>query len=325
MNPLKSPLHRTTALLAGTLIGLAGAVALAAPASAHHPIIEPTSACVAPDGSWKASWKLSNSEADLEARVSEVNLNPEDSTITGIAVDNMVPKWGTGELTGVQTSPATAKRAVLRVTLIWDRPDEDVVVTAKGKIEKPTTACATPPTSPSPSPSPSSPSPSPSPSPSSPSPSPSESNTPPTSPTPDPSESATPPPSSDEPEFVFEQTCDTLTVGIDNPATGKPETVTFTPSVGEPKTVTAAPGEVKTVDFPASEGLTVEAVPASAPDEAATIAYEAPDDCDDSGDGGPLPVTGVAIGGIAGGAALLLAGGVALFVMARRRKVKFTA
>ena len=124
---------------------------------------------------------------------------------------------------------------------------------------------------------------------------------------------------------MYDQTCDTLTVGVDNPATGVPETVTFTPSVGEPKTVTAAPGEVKTVDFPASEGLTVEAVPQSAPDEAATITYQAPADCDDNGGGGSLPVTGAAIGGIVGGAALLLAVGVALFVMARRRKVKFTA
>jgi LPXTG-motif cell wall-anchored protein len=325
VNPFKSALHRTTAVLAGTFLGLAGAVALAAPASAHHPIIEPTSACVAPDGSWKVSWKLSNSEDDLEARVSEVNLNPDDSTITGIAVDNKVPKWGTGELTGVQTLPATAKRAVLRVTLIWDRPDEDVVVTDKGKLDKPTIVCPTPPTSPSPSPSESSPSPSPSPSQSSASPSPSVSTTPPSS-TPTPSQSTTPPPPSDEPEFVYEQTCDTLTVGVDNPATGKPETVTFTPSVGEPKTVTAAPGEVKTVDFPASEGLTVEAVPQSAPDEAATIAYQAPADCDDSGNGGgDLPLTGVAVGGIAAGAGLLLAAGVVLFVMARRRKVKFTA
>lgn len=326
MNPLKSPLHRTTAVLAGTLLGLAGAVALAAPASAHHPIIEPTAACVAPDGSWKVSWKLSNSADDLEARVSEVNLNPQDSTITGIAVGNMVPKWGTGELTGEQTLPGTAKRAVLKVTLIWDRPDEDVVVTDKGKLDKPTIACSTPPTPPtSPSPSPAPSSPSPAPSQSSASPSPSGSATPPPS-APVPSQSATPPPPSDEPEFVYDQTCDTLTVGVDNPATGKPETVTFTPSVGEPKTLTVAPGEVKTVDFPASEGLTVQAVPQSAPDEASTITYEAPADCDDSGSGGgDLPVTGAAIGGIAGGAALLLAAGIALFVMARRRKMKFTA
>jgi hypothetical protein len=43
-------------------------------------------------------------------------------------------------------------------------------------------------------------------------------------------------------------------------------------------------------------------------------------------DGGSgLPVTGAAAGGIAGGAAVLLAVGAVLFVMARRRKVKFTA
>jgi hypothetical protein len=45
----------------------------------------------------------------------------------------------------------------------------------------------------------------------------------------------------------------------------------------------------------------------------------------DNGSSGGLPVTGAAAGGIAGGAAVLLAAGGVLFVMARRRKVKFTA
>ena len=61
-------------------------------------------------------------------------------------------------------------------------------------------------------------------------------------------------------------------------------------------------------------------------DDAETIAYEQPADCDTEGSGGgTLPVTGAAAGGIAGGAGLLLALGGVLFFMARRRKVKFTA
>jgi LPXTG-motif cell wall-anchored protein len=46
---------------------------------------------------------------------------------------------------------------------------------------------------------------------------------------------------------------------------------------------------------------------------------------DTNGSGGGLPVTGAAAGTIAGAAALLLVVGAVLFVMSRRRKVKFTA
>lgn len=44
-----------------------------------------------------------------------------------------------------------------------------------------------------------------------------------------------------------------------------------------------------------------------------------------TGSGGGLPVTGAAAGTIAGVAALLLAAGAVLFVVSRRRKVRFTA
>ena len=59
--------------------------------------------------------------------------------------------------------------------------------------------------------------------------------------------------------------------------------------------------------------------------ESTTIEYEQPEDCDNSGGGGGLPLTGAAAGSIAGGAGAMLAIGAVLFLMARRRKVKFTA
>ena len=204
----------------------------------------------------------------------------------------------------------------------------NVAVYGWGELDKPTLACQAPNTSPSPSPSVSS------------------------KPT---------APLLDGPAVMYYMDCDEFSVGVVAPANGKPETVTLTPSTGEPKTITAAPGESQSMDFPTLEELTVEAVPHSAPESADTITYRrsdyycglggahgaagrfewesgsgsvsaspSPSSVTDetaggTAGGGALPVTGVAIGGVVGGAALLLAAGVVLFVMARRRKVKFTA
>jgi len=73
--------------------------------------------------------------------------------------------------------------------------------------------------------------------------------------------------------------------------------------------------------LPGLRGLSVTATGRATRTRPSTIKYKAPSDCD----GGGLPVTGAAAGGIAAGAVALLAVGGFLFFMARRRKVKFTA
>jgi hypothetical protein len=50
-----------------------------------------------------------------------------------------------------------------------------------------------------------------------------------------------------------------------------------------------------------------------------------PSESENPGGGGGLPVTGVPAGGLAAGAGLVLALGAVLFLLARRRRVKFTA
>ncbi|MFY1669085.1 cell wall anchor protein [Plantactinospora sp. WMMB334] len=126
-----------------------------------------------------------------------------------------------------------------------------------------------------------------------------------------------------EPALSYAMTCDEFIFEIDNPEDGESVTVTFTPSKGEAKTVTAEPGTVETVTFPAEEGLTV--TPSSEGQEGEPLAWEKPENCESGGGGGELPLTGAAAGGIAVGAALLIGAGVVLFIMARRRRVTFTA
>ena len=84
MNLLKSPLRRTTAALAGALIGLTGAVAFASPAMATHPTVTGVATCVGEDG-WKVTWTVTNDwPNDGVVKAVEVKL-PEGGTQIGRA------------------------------------------------------------------------------------------------------------------------------------------------------------------------------------------------------------------------------------------------
>lgn len=127
------------------------------------------------------------------------------------------------------------------------------------------------------------------------------------------------------PSLAVASTCDELILEVSNPAKSTPFTVTFTPSTGDAQTITVAAGETKTATFPGSEGLTV--TPSVDGEEGEAIAWTPEEDCEGGSGGGDgsLPVTGVAAGGIAGGALALLAIGAVLFFVARRRRTTFTA
>lgn len=132
-----------------------------------------------------------------------------------------------------------------------------------------------------------------------------------------------------EPQAGYESSCDKLTFGFANPDDGKAFDVTLTPNKGAAQKRTVKPGETVIVEFKAFEGLVV-TPSAEGLDDASPIAWKKPATCSPGGGGGKkdgptLPLTGAATGGIVAGAVALLAAGAVLFVLARRRKVRFTA
>lgn len=319
MNLLKSPVRRTTALVAGAVLGMAGAVAFAAPASAHHTIVNVGPKCQNADGTWQVEWRVRNSEDDLEGELQAVETVP-NIPVPGIAVGSKLPKSGDGVLTGIQQLPADVTSSTLKVMGHWVRDGQSINDDGwkSDTINKPKKKCDTPPPS---SPPPSSPPPS-SPPPSSPPPS-----SPPASPSVTPS--STPPAGEPgEPTPIVDGDCDSLTLGLDNPADGVEIKLDFATSKGEKRSLTIAPGEKKSEKFSATTGFKV-TITITVGEESANevVTYEQPENCGGNGGGDEptLPLTGAAAGGIAGGAALLLGAGAVLFLMARRRKVKFTA
>jgi len=104
--------------------------------------------------------------------------------------------------------------------------------------------------------------------------------------------------------------------------------LTVVPSEGDSIDVTVPAGETVEVEVPSAEGLVVDLQ-----QEGVSVIEEGPfeitselwaeEGCD--GEGGELPVTGLSTGLIALGAVALLAIGGGLFLVARRRRVTFTA
>ncbi|WP_436526947.1 LAETG motif-containing sortase-dependent surface protein [Actinoplanes sp. HUAS TT8] len=285
------------------------------------------------------TWKVKASDNELgPGSVSAVEYTPDQGntgtiSFTGINVGDKLNNWTT--LTAKQVIAADADTATLKVTGQWGDYFKGSTFTESKKsreICKDQPPHSTPPSSTPPSSAPASSAPASSapassapassaPASSAPASSAPASSAPASSAVPSNSATTTPEnPVLTEPQFVYDATCDTFTVGVEVPADWKESlTVTFKPSTGDSKTVTAAPGETKTVDFPASKGLKVTATPKGYEDEAGTIAYTAPADCDQ------LALTGSNSSTIAGGAVLVLLIGAGLFFMARRRKVRFTA
>ncbi|SDT77575.1 LPXTG cell wall anchor domain-containing protein [Actinoplanes derwentensis] len=343
MNVSKSPLRRATALVAGSLIGMAGAVAFASPALAHHSVVKGLSSCDQVTGEWVVDWSVTaiGVRVDQPFQWTQVSLTPAGTTIDNADIAVTGKNLSSGRtITGKQRVPGSESSASLTVRAKWDNGVEDRnPITGTVPLDGECGKTPPPPTdeeSPSPSPSASSPSASPSASASSPSASPSVSSPAPSSPAPSspvPSTSTTPPagiPEEVPAEPIFSQTCDTITIGVDNTNNDSKFTIEYETSKGEERTLVVEPGKEGSETFSATDGFTVDVTftveyEGETYTESATIPFEKGEDCTGGGGGGDLPLTGAAAGGVAGGAAALLAIGGGLFFMARRRKVKFTA
>ncbi|GIE27362.1 hypothetical protein Ait01nite_004070 [Actinoplanes italicus] len=301
MNVSKSPLRRVAALAAGSLIGIAGAVAFASPALAHHSIVKGSSECI--NGEWVVDWTVNAIGDGKQGR--EFKWVKVDFSSTTNKIDNadiaVNGKWHPSdtELKGKQRVPATEKSATLAVEAVWNNEARDsdpgkYTVTFEGACEAPST-----PTEPE---------------------------------TPTEPDVPVEIPKDVKAEPYTDMECDTIEVGVDNTLGNEtPFTVKYKTSKGEERTLVVKPGEKKGEKFSATEGFSVDVTftveyKGKTYTTSGNVPWEQPaEGCDDGEGGGDLPLTGAAAGGVAAGAAGLLAVGAAMFFIARRRKVKFTA
>jgi hypothetical protein len=353
VNRSKLSLRRPLTLLGAALLGATVAVAIASPASAHHPTVTGEAVCTSA-GTWLVRWQIGNSERDIPGTITAVGVRPEGTKVTGVDVGTEVAP--AGRVLGIQVVPGDKGKAELKVSMQWTRGSRKIDANRSGTVEFGGT-CTKPSSKPAAR---------------------FASDCDGVTVTLVNEKDATAPakfvvtgeggfkaeetvesgeaqvtvPAKNagkitvtedgkkigeyawekpedcaEPTFAYGSTCDALTFEITNPEGGEPITVRFTPSTGEPKDVTVQPGTTETVEFPASEGLTV--TPSIDGESGEPLAWEKPEDCDNGGggggdDGGDLPVTGVAATGIAAGALVLLAVGVMMFMIARRRRTTFT-
>ncbi|MEU4156550.1 LPXTG cell wall anchor domain-containing protein [Actinoplanes sp. NPDC026670] len=321
MNVSKSPLRRVSALAAGSLIGLAGVAVFATPAFAHHSNISGVANCV--DGNWVVDWTVNAIGGDYPGQMATfttVDIAPAGTTLSNpsLAIGGEPIPAGV-PITAKQIVPGDAKGASVSLVAKWTNPDyfDGRVTTGNVDFEgecKPGTPTDEPST---PTDEPSTPT--------------DEPSTPTDEPSTPSEEPSKPPTLEDVPaEPTYEVTCDTMEIGADNRENATPITIEYETSKGEKRTLVVKPGESKAEKFSATEGFSVKVTytveyKGTTFTSTLEIPFEAPAEGCDDGEGGGLPVTGAAAGGVAAGAAGLLAIGGALFFVARRRKVKFTA
>src|SRR5690606_21888854 len=86
---------RAVAVAASAAMGAAAPLALASPASAHHPIVNGTADCDETTGEWVVTWTVGNSEHDLEGTIRKVTTTP-GMVLSTITAGATLPRKGQG-------------------------------------------------------------------------------------------------------------------------------------------------------------------------------------------------------------------------------------
>jgi LPXTG-motif cell wall-anchored protein len=125
LNLLKSSLRRSAIIIAGAVLGLGGAAAVAAPASAHDAAITGKTVCNAATGAHDVTWTLTN-DWPSDATVQNLKLVPGDAPVDGqkvaLADGYSLPKQSDnrdGEAVFTQSFGADVKSASITFDAQW--------------------------------------------------------------------------------------------------------------------------------------------------------------------------------------------------------------
>ncbi|MEV4630141.1 cell wall anchor protein [Micromonospora sp. NPDC049523] len=154
----KLSFRRPLAVLGATFVGLAAAVAVAAPASAHISVPSGSAVCDTKTGEWVVTWKVESTlhfNSDT-FKLHYIRTTPKDAPIDGIVRNKDYPV--DAPIVGTQRVPGTTTKAELDVKATWsdgfrEQDLREGNVTLEGTCDKDTPE-PTPSASPTPTPTP---------------------------------------------------------------------------------------------------------------------------------------------------------------------------
>jgi LPXTG-motif cell wall-anchored protein len=144
---LKSSLRRSATVVASALIGLGGAAAVAAPASAHDAAITGTTTCNASTGKHDVTWTLTN-DWGTDATVQNLQIVPNDAPVDDKKValaDGYTLPQKSNNVDGVVTFTQSLDSDATSITISFDAKWTDYTDTGNSATVDLGGPCSTPP------------------------------------------------------------------------------------------------------------------------------------------------------------------------------------